>query len=335
MSDFESKVPILVQGWKRLVLHHDGATTIIPNDIMLKELSCPPLPHEILTLLSIYETSETLKETIKGAVEKILNNKQQQPSWKLLLKAVEATSSERLYTVVSQNAYRLEPSNNLESHIESQKVLQDFSNVVLESISGLFDCKSASDLQIENLLATNGHSIETYRFIQLVQRYCTSILPRPYQTRFNRKSVSHIINVDSTKKQIELTNRLKERFSLYRYCSKLDELYTRQVNSNEKTARKFNSLLDGKIIDLGATSRSIARKQQKERKIRPDRLPVPLIGSLHQCVFCALFSFPPLPPQAGNFKQHCGRDECIDAYDAWFEHINGKGIRLRRGKVPD
>lgn len=335
MNYFEPQVPIIDDGWECLALPLNGRIVSIPDNVLLDELIRPPHPFEIISLLSIYETSDTLKKAIKDDVEKILNDKQKQPSWKLLLNAVEATSSERLYTVVSQNAYRLETSNNLESHIDSQKKLQDFSNSVLESISGLFDCQTEADLQIENFLAANGHSIETYRFVQLVQKYCTFILPHPYQTRFNRKSVAHVIDVDSTKKHVELTNRLKERFSLYRYCSRLNDLCIRQVNSNKETAREFNSLLDGKIIGLGNTSRSIARKQQKERRIRPNRFPLPLIGNLHQCAFCYRFSFVELPPQGDDFSQHCDRDECKDAYEPWVRHVNRAGIRLRRGKVTD
>ncbi len=328
MNDFKHQVPILSDGWDCLSLRCNGQFVSIPDNVMLDELIRPPLPYKILPILRIYKTSENrLKDVIK-----IINDKQKQPSWKLINQALKGTNSKRLYVVSSQNAYRISPLMNLESqeaNLESQRVLQHYSNIIINNLAIKINYLSKTDIQVREICDISGCYFETYQFHQAVQRYCSYILPHPYRTRLNRENSRHIHSINYRKK-IEDANRIKERFSLYHHACDVEKIYVSEVNQDEKTSKEFDSRLNERIIDLGSVSRKIARLQ------RSNELPsLPPRRELHQCVFCYRFSFVELPPQGDDFKQHCDRNECIAAYERWLRHVNRLGIRLKREKIVD
>lgn len=343
MHLFERQVPIIHAGWDYLTFYCSDFTVTIPDEVMLDELIRSPQPYKIRRLLQIYKTSQTRLEN----VIKILDDNQRQPSWKLITKALKGTTSERLYIVSSQNAYRIPLSSDLasqEAELESQKVLQYASNTIVNHLRHKFNYLSESDQQAKEICDKHGHSFEIYRFTQMVQRYCKFVLPYPYKNRFNREYNLHIdlnkaINLYGNKekeivrKGIAHSQRLMERFSLYRYATAVQDRIFGLMNLDEK--KVFDSHLFDRNDDLYTSNRKIARNQQKAKRQEPNGILLSPRVELHQCVFCYRFKFEPLPPQGDDFPQHCDRDECKKAYGRWKKHLNRLEIRLTREEIDD
>jgi hypothetical protein len=329
MDYLEQQVPIIRDGWDRLSFHHHGVTITIPDAVMLDELIRSPQPYKIRPLLLIHKTSKRRLED----VIKIIDDKQKQPSWKLITKALKGTRSERLYIVSSQNAYRIPPSSDLvsqEAELESQKVLQYASNTIINHLRHKFNYLSESDQQAKEICDKHGYFFEIYRFTQMVQRYCEFILPYPCKTRFNREYNLHVdlnkaINLYGDKEKeivrqgIAHSQKLMERFSLYRYATAVQDRIFGLMNLDEK--KVFDSHLFDKTDDLYTSNRKIARDQQKAKRQELNGILLSPRVELHQCVFCYRFRFAELPPQGNPFPQHCDRDECKLAYGRWSRHV--------------
>jgi hypothetical protein len=355
MAHFEKQLPIILDGWDCLALPLNGRIVSIPDNVLLDELIRTPQPYKILPLLSIYEISESIS---KNAI-KVINDKKKQPSWKSIAKAlqgnikgilkgtIERTNLERLYVVVSQNAYIISCSSDLMSQrddLESQMVLQFYSNTIINYLHSEFSFPTETDLLIKEVCDKHGQCFETYQFAQMVQRYCEFILPYPYKTRFNREYNLHIdlnkpIKLHGNNESqiisqgISHSQRLRERFSLYSYTIAVQNRILGSLTREEKEV--FDSRLFDRTDYLYTFDRKMARDQQKAKRQEPNRILLSPRDELHQCVFCYRFKFEPLPPQGNEFPQHCDRDECKLAYGRWLRHINRLEIRLTREEIVD
>jgi hypothetical protein len=339
MQDFESQVPIIRDGWDCLVFRRSGEFVTIPDEVMLDELIRPPLPYKILHLLSIYKTSQQILED----VFKILVSEQKPPSWKLITKTLKGTNSKRLYIASSQNAYRLKPSFDLESQI----VLQRYSNTAIDYIHRGFSFPSEFDRRVKKICDNHGYCFETYQFHQTVQRYCSFMIPYPYRNRFDREDSPHIllnkpIDFYGEKerricdREIASERMIMERFSLYHYSTAFTNKISLNIDPDEKEI--LDSSLFVSTDNLYTNARKIARHQRTQRKeqkaiIESQNELLCSSLELHQCVFCYRFSFVELPPQGNDFKQHCDRDECKKAYERWKKHLNRLKIPLKRGEI--
>jgi hypothetical protein len=342
MNHFEPQVPIILDGWDRLILPLNGRLVSIPDPVMLDELVRPPQPYKILPLLVTYKVSE---KEFKDVWE-IIHSKQRQPSWKLITHALRNTESERLYIVSSQNAYRIPRLNNIASckaDLESQKKLQSASNSVVRHLRIKFSYIFEDDLKVKEICDKTDFYFETYVFLMTVARYCNFILPYPYATRLDREENSH----DCLRKPIEMYGnkereivnneaafhkRLKERFSTFSYTSVFMQRFFEHLELNDSLS-SFTSELFDRHDYLTSKIRKTAREKRKTKSQRSEKLHTPSTANLHQCVFCYRFSFVKLPLQGDDFTQHCARNECKRAYGSWVRHVNRLGIRVKGEKI--
>jgi hypothetical protein len=324
---------IIPNGWKSLFLELTSRNTFeieFPDliaetslDSILKEMIFPPEPEHIKVLWGIYNPAESIPLEIANC----LAQGEAKPSWKQIAKILKDTSCERLYQIASQNAYRLE---HVCDH-ESQKILQDYNNILVECLVDKWINPPQRDLEIKALFDGQGLSFKKYQFLDLILEYYRLLLPYPYRLREHPGVFADYIkyNAPAEFKQrfhdevSSRENRVKERFAFYKYCNAAIYSYIEKIEG-----KAFYSILDRSKIEIGTEydRGHAARVSRPHDSFVSLQAMMERSGNLFQCPFCYRFSNKGLPAISNQFPSHCERIECKKAYKSWSRYVKRAGF---------
>lgn len=333
MSD-KMSTEFIPNGWKSLLMEVMQRPEIeidfgnlkveISFDSLLKDLIIPPKPDHILTLWNIYNPGKN----IPSEIDKMLRS-EDAPSWSQITKTLK-TPCNRLYQVASQNAYRLPYTCNY----ENQKILRDYSNILVECLIHRLNNPIQIDLEIQSLCVHQGISFNIYKMLSIFLEYHRLILPYPYRLRENREVFAEYTKYSTPKEKkqdfcdevLSRDNRVKERFASYQYLKASMDGWIQQLD--EKSRRDFFSILDRSNIENGTDYERVhAVRVSSPRNSFISLSPMmEKAGNLFQCPFCYRFSSKGLPPRSNQFPPCCDQEDCKKAYEKWSKHVQRAGF---------